>query len=788
MRTCALGISIIIAAIYPPAASAGEVTVFTFRTQTDVGAAVGRVAFAYVEPASPGPEDRPAMHIQFVGGPRARVPGVFLPCRPAGLLPPDITQATQVVLRLYNPGPALLSLVVEFRGKKASYTRHAMLSAGHWRNVRVDPGRVAAAGVDLSSLAGIALRPVRRHAARLNEIFLDRIEFRWKGKAPQLGPIKRLPPSRGPAQALVPKLSTMGAVRWAGLRVPIVADVDVAVAGGGLAGVAAAVAAARRGARTLLVERAGAVGGMATSGYVPPILRPDLAGGLVAEFIDRLQQRGGQQQHRHPEVMKAILLEMLRDAGVRLLLYTTAVAPIMRGNSVTGLIIYSKAGFQAVRARVVIDCTGDADIAARAGAPFQFGRGRDKLTQAATLMFLLGNVDTSKFPGKGRRGGNTAEYVYKARADGWWNIPYSGAAWCEKVVDGPSGVINVNCMNVGGINPLDPADLTYAHVQCFDIIWQLVEFFRRYVPGCENAYLVSSASFIGIRESRRILGEYVLTARDVLSAAVFPDGIARGFFFIDIHPADHTGDASGARLPGPYEIPYRCLVPRRIDNLLVAGRPISADHVAHGSIRVMGTTMALGEAAGVAAALCCKRRVRPRALDGADVRAELTRGGAMPKIGIRVPDNPALATRGTTVTADSYHANYPESAQGAVDGLVVGGFGSRWVSSDAPGPHWLQLHFPRRVSVAAVTLYFWPAGGWGEGIQYVPRQVDVQVRQDGQWVTVGSVEPTGLQARIQLSHPVTTRRLLLWFPRGCRVDNIIRLREVVVTEAPAAEQ
>ncbi|MCD6351216.1 MAG: FAD-dependent oxidoreductase [Armatimonadetes bacterium] len=755
------------------------VSSFRFRNQQEVGQCVGHVASAYAEPAL-GPRGEKVMRLVFVGGPGAvAAPGVFLACRPVGSLPPDWTKAKRVRLKLFNPGPVLLSLEVEVRTDTGSYHRHVMVSSGHWRSAVLDPGRIAAAGADLSRVQGIALHPVARQAGQLTEILIERIDVDWEGPVPVMPPVKPPSVARGQAAALVPELRPLGKVRWAGREIPIVAEEDVVVAGGGLAGVAAAVAAARGGAKTLLIERAGALGGMATSGYVPPAMRPELEGGLEKEFLDRCAEVGGPEQAHHPEVMKAVLFQMLKDAGARVLLYTTAIAPLMHHGAVRGVVIYSKAGFQAVRCKVAIDCTGDADIAARAGAPFQLGRGRDKLTQAMTLMFLLGNVNTDQFPGKGRRGAVTRQYVLAARQAGDFNIPYAGAAYCEKVIGGQHGVVNVNCVNVPGVDPLNPADLSYAHIQAFDAAWKLVEFFRKYVPGCEECYLVSSASFIGVRESRRILGEYVLTARDVLGSAVFDDGIARGFYPIDIHSADSRGDASGARLRAPYEIPYRCLVPRRVDNLLVAGRPISADHIAHGSLRVMGSTMALGQAAGTAAALCVARHVTPRQLDGREVQAALHEAGALPDIWQRVPDNLALASHGTRAVADSCLANYPDSAPGAIDGLVAIGSSSRWVSGDEQESHWLELHFDRPVTCSKVTLYYWPPNGEGEDPRYVPVKVEIQARLEHRWQTVASGRPEGIVQTLEFE-PRTTRRLRLWFPKGCRSDWIIRLREVVV--------
>ncbi|MBC7288657.1 MAG: FAD-dependent oxidoreductase, partial [Armatimonadetes bacterium] len=693
----------LVALVLGPVSSAETVTVRP-GTPDQISRAIGRVSMTYAESARPPKGTDPALRLLFVGGPGGRgQPAAVLPARPEGILPADLSGAREFAVRMFNASGFPVSVELELRFSNASVERQAMLSDGHWRRVSISLSPEDVGDVRLAEFRELVVRPVARHAQQLCELYIDTITVEWEKSPPRQPPVGERQVAWGQAGSLPPTLSPQGNVRWAGMSVPVVARCDVLVAGGGLAGCAAAVSAARMGASVILVERTGALGGMATSGYVPPAMRPELSGGIVAEFVHRLNERGGPDQNRHPEVMKAVLLEMLRESGAKLLLYTTAVAPLMHKNRVEGLIVHGKSGFQAIRARVVVDCTGDADIAALAGVPFQMGRGRDKQTQAVTLMFLLGNVDTNAFCGSGI-GAVTTPYYQRAVEEGWWKIPHAGPAWCEVVVRGPHGVINVNCMNVGMVDGLNPADLTYAHAEALDVAWQLVEFFRRYVPGCAECYLVSSASLLGVRETRRILGEYVLTARDVLSSAVFPDGIARGFYPIDIHPADDTGDAGGARPPGPYEIPYRCLVPRGVDNILVAGRPISVDHVAHGSTRVQGTTMALGEAAGVAAALSCQLGVSPRNLDGKLVREKLEAAGAMPRLAERVPDNPALWALGTQVYVDSCHTAYPDSARGAIDGLVAIGSSSRWVSGEAEEPHWIELHFPRAVNCSAVTL------------------------------------------------------------------------------------
>ncbi|MFW6163654.1 MAG: FAD-dependent oxidoreductase, partial [Planctomycetota bacterium] len=510
--------------------------------------------------------------------------------------------------------------------------------------------------------------------------------------------------------------------------------------------------------------------------YVPPAMRPKLTHGLVAEFDRRMQDKGGATQSRNPELMKQVFLEMVQEAGVKLLFYTLATDAIVEEGVIRGVIAETKAGPQAFLGGIVIACTGDGDIAARAGAPFELGRGRDSETQAMTLVFLLGNVDTSKIA----RGEAFRKIVHQARKDGaLTGVPYGGGAAIAPVVRGPHGVVNVNSVNIPMVSGLRPDDLTYAHVECHREIMAFVEFFRKYVPGCQDAYVLATGASIGVRESRRILGEYVLTGADVLTARRFPDDVTRGFYPLDIHGADRTGDGAGARLRRSYGIPYRCLVPRKIDNLLVAGRCISTDHIAHGTIRVMGTTAALGEAAGTAAALCIRERVAPRDLDFDLLAAALKRHDAWPEPEEKVADNYALVTRGAKATADSYLPGRPRTAVGAIDGIVTQSQASRWLSDDSEEPHWLVIDFgqPRRIS--RVRLYCYDPENAGNRYVLADYQLQVDAGQ-GTWRAVATIEGNAEARPLHTFEPVTTRRLRLHITRACRADSIARLREIEV--------
>ncbi len=558
---------------------------------------------------------------------------------------------------------------------------------------------------------------------------------------------------------------------------PVVATPEVLVVGGGLAGVAAAVTAARMGADALLVERTGALGGMATSGLVPPAFRPDLSQGLVADFCRRLDEIGGPAENRNPELMKYVLLQMMQESGARLMLYSLAVDAIVRNSVIRGVIVENKSGAQALLANIVIDCTGDGDVAAWAGAPFEIGRGRDDETQTQTLVFLLGNVNTRELlPARSQ----LPDLVRTARSAGDFQSRFAGGAAIQPVVVGEHGVVNVNSINIPQVSGLKVEDLTYAHVEAHMEAVQLVDFYRKYVPGCQDCYLLSTAELIGVRESRRIVGEYVLTGEDVLAGAEFRDGIARGFYPLDIHGADATGDAAGARLAKPYEIPYRCLVPQRIDNLLVAGRCISADHVAHGSLRVMGTTMPLGEAAGCAAALCLARGCTPRELDGRRVRRMLRSLGAWPRYGLHVPDNLALAAHGTVAVADSVLPTHGLPAANAIDGLVTRGQESRWLSDRTAPPHWIELHFPQPTEFDRVKLHFYSHAGDPYNPQYASPEFEVQVRRKDAWHTVARVRDNEDLRPEVVFGAVTAQVMRVLFTVPCQSDNIVRLREIEV--------
>ena len=411
---------------------------------------------------------------------------------------------------------------------------------------------------------------------------------------------------------------------------------DVLVAGGGPAGIAAAIAASRMGAKVLLIEQMGFFGGMPTAGMVSPFQISSAKGkyiiqGIFAEVVERLKKEGmardgalfGQTHIEFDhEWLKLVLFDMLKEAGVTFLLHTFVTGAVLQKDVLKGVATQSKSGEVKILAGVTIDCTGDGDVAAHAGAPYEKGRIQDGLMQPMTLNFRLAGVDKSRLPSR-----DEINAVFQsAKKEGRVSIPRETLLWFETP---RPDEIHVNSSRVLHVDGTKAEDLTRAEDEGRVQMVQLFRLLKEQVAGFENSYIASSGASIGIRETRRIKGEYVLTEADVMSGQKFDDQIAVASYPIDIH------DPSGPGLkwqPLPegvyYGIPYRCLLPKKVDNLLVAGRPISVDPIAFSSTRVSPTSMALGQAAGIAAALAAKKRVSPRALKVAEIQKALRDQGA----------------------------------------------------------------------------------------------------------------------------------------------------------------
>lgn len=428
-------------------------------------------------------------------------------------------------------------------------------------------------------------------------------------------------------------------------EISIADRVDVLVLGAGPAGFSAAVCAAREGASVLLVEQTGDVGGVATSGLMSH-WTGNTQGGFYEEILNRSTEVGGDEINSHsfnggkrqiinPERLKTVLLDMLEEAGAKLRLYTFACDAIMENGTITGVVVESKSGREAIMARVVIDATGDGDIAAKAGAPYFKGRESDGRMQPMTIMFKVAGVDTANavFPGG-------FEETFQVPAGdlqtlGHSHLPQpSGHVLLYRTT--LPGVVTCNMTNCVDVDGTDPRELTKATRVCRRQMDNIVDFLREYVPGFENCYIISSASVIGVRETRHFRGESIITEEDIASARVFEDwAVTRASFNFDVHcltgsGLDKTGAQKEFKQSKGYTIPYGCFVPLEVENLMLAGRNISGTHMAHSNYRVMPICANMGQAVGVAAALCTKDNITPRTLDIKLLQERLAQLGVTP--------------------------------------------------------------------------------------------------------------------------------------------------------------
>jgi hypothetical protein len=428
-------------------------------------------------------------------------------------------------------------------------------------------------------------------------------------------------------------------------QIPVASEVDILVAGAGPAGVCAALAAARAGKRVLLTEQMGALGGMAVTGGHPHIgtFRSSgtgsywIVGGIGKEICDRLVKAGsgfynGSLFDYEVEAMKRLLDQLMVDHNISVLHHTFACGAIVNGNAVEGIFIQNKGGRQAVLSRITIDCTGDADIAASAGAPFEKGRAEDGRMQPATTMFRIAGVDTARVRAFQREKGWQLYDVWKEAIANGDMDPFQTQVmgfWCCPT---RPDRIWVNFTNIRDVDATDPVSITQAEVEGRRQAHVALRVMRKYIPGCENAYITDTADYLGIRESRRIRGLATLTVEDVLTVRKQPEQcIAKGSAFVDIHHPVDTGLHNPRYLPDDshYDIPYGCIVPIGVENLLVAGRCISVTHEAAGSARWMAQCMALGHAAGEAAAMALDEGVKLSELNVGKLRQRLLAAGAV---------------------------------------------------------------------------------------------------------------------------------------------------------------
>jgi hypothetical protein len=410
--------------------------------------------------------------------------------------------------------------------------------------------------------------------------------------------------------------------------------VDVLVCGGGPAGMAAATMAARQGAKVLLVERYGRLGGMAVQGLVGPLM-----GGAASPFLDEVLKRIGG-RHADPNRLDLEYAALVEGAGAGLLLHAWAAGAVMDGKRVAGVRFTTKQGELPVEAAVTIDATGDGDVAWSAGAAFEQGRPGDGLVQPVSIMYRLSGVEDKALvcgsEQEARRvrvpEGTWEEVVVRGQKSGELAPTigiirlYRGSRAGERIV---------NATQINGIDGAKPDDLTRAELEGRRQAYQVLDFVRKHAPGYQQAYIGVMPAVVGVRETRRFVGVARLTREDVCSGRTWPSAVVRGASFpIDIHNPAGSGQAEGRHDGGegaaapvkPYDIPYGCLVPREVDGLLLAGRCISGTHDAHASYRVQCIAMSIGAAAGAAAAAAARQRIPLRALDVAPLQSLLLKG------------------------------------------------------------------------------------------------------------------------------------------------------------------
>jgi len=409
-------------------------------------------------------------------------------------------------------------------------------------------------------------------------------------------------------------------------------EYDVIVAGSGPAGIGAAIMAGRQGAKILIVESLGRVGGISTSGMMSHFTG-NVGNKLYHEVLQKAAEKNvfnqGVKTHTiDPELLTLTYIEMLEEAKVDILLYTTVCDVMMEENTLKGIICHNKDGFCAFYAKVVIDATGDGDVAYKSGVPYTLGRERDGKMQPATLMFKVGGVDMERavFPGSFETLVPTEKGELQTLAKEKLPSPAGHVLLYQSTIP---GIVTCNMTNVTDIDGTKTEDLTHAEIICRKQMPEIVKFLREYVPGYENCYVIGSASLIGIRETRHFEGVKKITEAEIAEAVRHDDYVVYDAYFnFDVHNItgsglDKTGCQKKFTQKNGYTIPYGCLVPREIDGLLLSGRNISGTHMAHSNFRAMPICMGTGEAAGVAAALAVAQNKTPRELDVKEIQAKI---------------------------------------------------------------------------------------------------------------------------------------------------------------------
>lgn len=453
------------------------------------------------------------------------------------------------------------------------------------------------------------------------------------------------------------------------IQVQATESFDVVVIGGGTTGAFAAIAAARRGAKTALVEESGFLGGTAACGLPWMAFhnfeeKRRIIGGIPYEVIERLRKVNGASDflmdpilestvYVNPSLLKIVLMQMTQEAGVRLFLHSLAGEVRMEGEHVRGVYIHNRQGCQLIEGRAFVDCTDCCNIAGFAGAPVTRGREGDGRVQVASTIFTVGDVDVDEMIDYFKahptqvRPHRLPPKELRFVIDSLKEAPlFSLGAFKDRIAQAVSegirfpretmiGIVRP-CQHeimlvtprVEDVDPTDEASFTRAEETGYGQILDIMRFINLYMPGGKHARIVSSGHTLGMRETSHIVGAYTMTQEDIVSGAHFEDAIAQGAYYMDIHTPDNKGLAPMIQ-PPTYQIPYRCLIPQQVEGLLVAGRCVSATHEALSAIRVIPIAGTMGQAAGTAAAMAARQGISVRDVEIAKLQEQLRADGVM---------------------------------------------------------------------------------------------------------------------------------------------------------------
>ena len=420
-------------------------------------------------------------------------------------------------------------------------------------------------------------------------------------------------------------------------QIPEIANVDVLVCGGGPAGIGAAIMASRLGASVMIVEAQGCLGGIATAGMMShwggrssSIVMKEIWDNSYekAKDIGWVEENDSGENVIYHDIQKIVIEEMVQKENIKVLYHTFVCKAVLEDGAVVGVIVENKSGRGFIRAKRVVDSTGDGDVAASAGVPFVKGRETDGRMQPCTIMFNVGGVDYERaaFPPSFETKVETEKGELQALAKELLPFPAGHVLLYRQPLP---NTVCCNMTNAIEIDGTDAESLTKGIFTCRSQIVPIIKFLREYVPGYEKCYLIGSASLIGIRETRHFEGVESLTKEDILEAKYFDNWVVRrGWFNFDVHnltgaSLDKTGVQHHFKQSNEYTIPYGCLLPKSVEGLLFSGRNISGSHMAHSNFRIMSVCIAIGEAAGVAAALSVKQNARLRDLDVSEIQKYL---------------------------------------------------------------------------------------------------------------------------------------------------------------------